>query len=171
MLNIIGGNDDKIISMIQNSYPYLNKYEKIGGFAYSTTYYIFAGEESQNVHIYDYGRNGEIGADAFDLCSNVLLTQQEQDIWLIMQDLDHAVIGMDRFVLDITGAAYTEGTNIQLYSANHSDAQIWRIVRNTDGSFSLLARDEKFALTYGENGNIYLGEYYKESDLQKWWIE
>lgn len=45
VLNIIGGNDDKIISAIESAYPYLNRCETIGGFAYSTTYYISAGEE------------------------------------------------------------------------------------------------------------------------------
>lgn len=102
--NIIGGNDDKIISMIQSNYPYLNKCEKIGGYAYSTTYFISAGEESRNVHIYNYDRSSVIGTDGYDLCSNILLTQNGQDVWLIMQDKEHAVIEIGRLVLDIAGA-------------------------------------------------------------------
>lgn len=45
------GKDDKIISMIQNRYPYLSSFEKVGGFAYSTFYYIFVREESRKVNI------------------------------------------------------------------------------------------------------------------------
>ena len=171
MMNIIGGNDDKIISMIQRNYPYLNRCEKIGGFSYSNTYYISAGEESHSVHIYNYDKNRVIGADEYDLRSNVLLTSNEQDVWLVMQDENYAVIEMGSMVLDIAGARYADGTNVQMYVANDSDAQRWKLIRNEDGSFSLLAKDERFALTGGNDGNIYLAEYHREESAQKWWIE
>lgn len=162
------GNDDRIISMVQSGYPYLNKCEKIGEYGYSTTYYISAGEESRNVHIYNYNRSGVIGSEGYDLHSNVMMTQNGQDVWLVMQDKDYAVIEMDRQVLDVTGAQYVEGTNIQLYAANGSIAQRWKVITNGDGSFSLLANDERFALACG---NVQLAEYHEEENSQKWWIE
>ena len=171
MLNIIGGNDDRIISMVQSGYPYLNKCEKIGEYGYSTTYYISAGEESRNVHIYNYNRSGVIGSEGYDLHSNVMMTQNGQDVWLVMQDKDYAVIEMDRQVLDVTGAQYVEGPNIQLYAANGSIAQRWKVITNGDGSFSLLANDERFALACGNDGNVQLAEYHEGENSQKWWIE
>lgn len=44
LLNVIGGDDDRMISLIQKNHPYLNQCEKIGGFDYSVTYYISAGD-------------------------------------------------------------------------------------------------------------------------------
>lgn len=170
MLNIIGGNDDRIINVIQSNYPYLNRCEKIGGYAYSTTYYISAGEESRNVRIYNYDRSGVIGSEGYDLHSNVMITSNGQDVWLVMQDEDYAVIEMDRQVLDVAGAQYMDGTNIQLYAANGTSAQKWKVVTNGDGSFSLLSNDERFALTCRSDGNVQLAEYHEE-DSQKWWIE
>ena len=63
MLNIIGGNDNKIINSIQESAPYLDKYEKIGSYSYLTTYRIFATEEVPRVQIYSYDKGGVINAE------------------------------------------------------------------------------------------------------------
>ncbi|MDE7478316.1 MAG: RICIN domain-containing protein, partial [Lachnospiraceae bacterium] len=171
MLNVIGGNDDRIISMIQSNYPYLDKYEKIGGFDYSTTYRIYAGDNSLNVHIHNFDRSSEIGADSFEPGANAQLTQNEQSTWLIRQDEDHAIIEVGTKVLDVTGGVYEEGTNIQMYTVNGSDNQSWKFIDNEDGSFSLLAKDERFAMTYGDDGNIYLAEYHEGENSQKWWVE
>ena len=43
--------------------------------------------------------------------------------------------------------------------------------RNEDGSFSLLSKDERFALTCGSDNNIYLAEYHAGDKSQCWWIE
>ena len=171
ILTVIGGNDMQIINMIQSNYPYLNKYEEIGKFAYAVTYRIYAGEESLNVRILDYNKRGNMGADSFDLGSNVLLAQNELDMWLIRQDEEHAVIELGRQVLDVSGGVYAEGTNIQLFTANGTDAQRWKFIGNEDGSFSLLSKDERFALTCGSDNNIYLAEYHAGDKSQCWWIE
>lgn len=49
VLTVIGGNDDEIISSIQNGFPYLNTYEKVGEYAYASTYYIY--ENNENVTV------------------------------------------------------------------------------------------------------------------------
>lgn len=170
ILNIIGGNDDRIINMIQSNYPYLNRCEKIGEYAYSNTYFISAGEGSHHVQIYNYDKSSVIGADGSDLGSNVLLTLAGQDTWIVMQGGECAVIEMGGMVLDIAGARYADGTNIQMFVVNGTDAQKWRIIANEDGSFSLLTMLGDFALAYGEDGNIYLAEYHEEERSQKWWI-
>lgn len=171
MLNIIGGNDDRIINMIQSNYPYLNRSEKIGGYAYSTTYYISAGEGSRNVHIYSYDKSSMLGTDGHDLGSNVLLASSGEDIWIVMQDKEYAVIEVGGLVLDIAGAQYSDGTNIQVYTSNGTDAQKWKLLANEDGSFSLLAKTGNFALAYGADGNIYLAEYQEGNQSQKWWFD
>lgn len=170
ILNIVGGNDDRIINMIQSNYPYLNRCEKIGEYAYSNTYFISAGEGSHHVQIYNYDKSSVIGADGSDLGSNVLLTLAGQDTWIVMQGGECAVIEMGGMVLDIAGARYADGTNIQMFVVNGTDAQKWRIIANEDGSFSLLTMLGDFALAYGEDGNIYLAEYHEEERSQKWWI-
>lgn len=111
-----------------------------------------------------------IGADGSDLGSNVLLTLAGQDTWIVMQGGECAVIEMGGMVLDIAGARYADGTNIQMFVVNGTDAQKWRIIANEDGSFSLLTMLGDFALAYGEDGNIYLAEYHEEERSQKWWI-
>lgn len=40
ILNILGGDDDRIITTIKQYYPYMNKCEKLGEYTYSTTYFI-----------------------------------------------------------------------------------------------------------------------------------
>lgn len=171
ILTVIGGNDDGIINMIRNNYPYLNSQELLGKYAYAASYYISAGEKSLNVHIYNFDRSKTIGSESTDFESNVMLVQDEQDVWLIREDEDHAFIELDSQVFDVAGAQYAEGTNIRLYTANGSEAQLWKFVGNADGSFTLLARDERYALTGGADGNVYLSEYHEGECTQKWWVE
>lgn len=171
ILNVIGGNDEGIIRMIQDNYPYLSKCEKIGEYAYSSTYHICTGEEQLKVYIYNYDRNAVIGADSLDLGGNVLMAESGQDLWLVRQDEDHAAVRLGKLVFDIDGAQYAEGANILLNAMNGSDTQSWKFVENEDGSFCLLTKDEQFALTCGGDGNIYLAAYHQGEISQKWWIE
>lgn len=132
--------------------------------------FISIGEDSHNVNIYNYDKSGTIGAASTDLGSNVLLTTEGQDTWIVMQDQDYAMIEMGSLVLDIAGGQYSDGTNIQMFTVNGTDAQKWRIISNEDGSFSMVAKTGNFALAYGDDDNIYLAEYHKEDNSQKWWI-
>ena len=171
MLSVIGGNDENIINMILGSYPYLNRCEKVGAYTYSNTYFIYPGEDSLSVCIYNYNRSSTLGADNIASGGNVQLTQDAQRAWLIRKDNDHALIEFGGQVLDVPGAQYAEGTTIQLFPSNGSEAQIWKFIENEDGSFTLLARDEQFALTYGEDGRVFLAAYRAGDAAQRWWIE
>lgn len=171
MLTVIGGNDENIINMILGSYPYLNRYEQVGAYTYSNTYFIHPGEDSLNVSIYNYDRSSALGADNIAPGGNVRLTQDTQRAWLIRKDNDHALVEFGGQVLDVPGAQYAEGTSIQLFPSNGSEAQIWRFIENEDGSFTLLARDEQYALTYGGDGSVSLSAYREGDAAQRWWID
>lgn len=48
MLNIMGKDEEQIVNMIRKQYPYLNKCEEIGRYAYTTTYWISVEEEEDS---------------------------------------------------------------------------------------------------------------------------
>lgn len=171
MLTVIGGNDENIINMILGSYPYLNRYEQVGAYTYSNTYFIYPGEDSLNVSIYNYDRSSVLGADSIASGGNVRLTQDAQRAWLIRKDNDHALVEFGGQVLDVPGAQYAEGASIQLYPSNGSEAQIWKFIENEDGSFTLLARHEQYALTCGGDGSVSLAAYREGDAAQRWWID
>lgn len=168
ILEIMGGNDDEIINMVLESIPYLDRYEKIGEYMYGKTYRIFS--STYIAEIYNYDKSGVIGADDKEYGSNVLLSTDEQPITLLRKDEDYIMLELYGLALDVTEAKYEEGTNIQLYFANGTDAQMWKLIENMDGSYTLFAKDDRFVLSCGDDGNIYLSEYHKGEKSQKWWI-
>lgn len=171
MLTVSGGNDDSIIHTIQDNYPYLTNCETVGAFAYTTTYCLSIGDNSVNLHIYNYDRTGVIGADSLENGGNVILVQDGPGAWIIRKDEEHALVELSRGILDVPDSAFADGANVQLCAFNGSETQRWKFVGNEDGSFSILAYDEIFALTGGSDGNVYLAEYHEGEGSQKWWIE
>ena len=76
--------------------------------------------------------------------------------------------------LDVYGGKTANGTNVDLYDLNKSDAQIFRFTRNSDGTFTIINKKSKKALdVYGNNTNnganvdIYTSN---KSTAQKWYI-
>ena len=49
-------------------------------------------------------------------------------------------------VIDIAGNRKAVNTNVQQYRANNTEAQRWRIVFNSDGSVSFIAKNSGLAL-------------------------
>ena len=43
-------------------------------------------------------------------------------------------------VVDVAGASKKPGTNVQLYTSNGTDAQKWRIVKNSDGTYTFYSK-------------------------------
>lgn len=43
-------------------------------------------------------------------------------------------------VLDVDDAKKTQGTNVQQYDSNNTDAQKWTIKKNSDGTYSLVSK-------------------------------
>ena len=56
-------------------------------------------------------------------------------------------------VLDAQSGGITEGTNIWQYTGNYTDAQRWKIEKNSDGSYSFINKKSNLYLTEN-NGNI-----------------
>ena len=80
-------------------------------------------------------------------------------------------------VIDISGGAYIakNGTNIQLYDKNGTEAQRWRISRNSDGTYSIINPTTGKSLDVAggrtEDGtNIQLYDS-NGTCAQRWWIE
>ncbi len=55
-------------------------------------------------------------------------------------------------VLEIQGGKMTSGTNVSQYNGNYTDSQRWKIVKNTDGSYSII--NKKSGLYLDINGNL-----------------
>lgn len=43
-------------------------------------------------------------------------------------------------VLDVDNAGKNQGTNVQQYGSNNTDAQKWIIAKNTDGTYSIVSK-------------------------------
>ena len=73
-------------------------------------------------------------------------------------------------VLDIAGGKSKAGTNVQIYTANSSIAQIWKLYYIDNGLYYIRSSlNPKRALT-NVNGNIQI-ETYTGADNQKWYIK
>ena len=44
------------------------------------------------------------------------------------------------YTLDVTGGKATDNTNVELYTKNTSNAQLYRIIKNSDGTYSFLTK-------------------------------
>ena len=67
---------------------------------------------------------------------------QITEVEVSVVDGDYEIISAltDNMAIDISGGAATanDGTNIQLYERNGTDAQKWNISKNTDGTYSII---------------------------------
>ena len=90
----------------------------------------------------------------------------EEGYYIIHSKMD------DNFVLDVANGSHTSGTNLQLYTLNNTEAQIFKISRYADGSY--LIQNAASALTVDvangvfQNGqNVWMANY-NGSAAQKW---
>ena len=90
----------------------------------------------------------------------------EEGYYIIHSKMD------DNFVLDVANGSHTSGTNLQLYTLNNTEAQIFKISRYADGSY--LIQNAASALTVDvangvfQNGqNVWMVNY-NGSAAQKW---
>ena len=79
-------------------------------------------------------------------------------------------------VLDVKGARVANGTNVQLYQWNGTNAQLWKIKTNKDGSKTFLsALDERYAidLSHGKSRDGQNIQLYRcnGTRAQKWFVE
>lgn len=77
--------------------------------------------------------------------------------------------------LDVASGVSKDGTNVQQYDYNGSDAQLWYVSRNSDGTFTIISKcgDKALDLYAGgaTNGaNIQIWEY-NATAAQKWSLE
>ncbi len=75
----------------------------------------------------------------------------------------------NNMVLDVAGGVKTNGTNVQLYGSNGTNAQIWYFQKVEDGYYAILsAMNPEIALT-NSNNNVNITKY-TGIDNQKWAI-
>lgn len=78
-------------------------------------------------------------------------------------------------VIDIASGSMDNGANVQTYESNHTNAQIFRLIKNTDGSYEIINKNSGKVLDV-QNGNIYNGanvwQYTRnQTNAQKWILE
>lgn len=104
--------------------------------------------------------------DIFSRGNRVNRDEIEEGYYIIHSKID------DNFVLDVANGSHTSGTNLQLYTLNNTEAQIFKISRYADGSY--LIQNAASALTVDvangvfQNGqNVWMVNY-NGSAAQKW---
>lgn len=152
----------------------INTYQEIGGFGYATSYYLYGSEVEKNqAHIFNYEHNKMLGCQDVKYASkeNVCLTDYDTVVQSNFGADQYGTLWLGNKVLDISGGALVDGSNIQLYENNGSNAQKWEIWNNDDGTITIVSMDEQLVMAYGEDGNVYLSTY-REGDMsQRWWME
>lgn len=146
-------------------------YNSADGRLIKLTYHVLTGEGRVNVRIYNYNRSKVAGVDALKPGNQVLLNDNGLDVCLVRLDEDHALIEMGRLFWDISEMLSAEDNRIFLRVSGNQEAQSWKFVGNEDGSFCILANDEKNALSCDDSGNVYLTEYRQDDKSQRWWID
>lgn len=104
--------------------------------------------------------------DIFSRGNRVNRDEIEEGYYIIHSKID------DNFVLDVANGSHEVGTNLQLYTMNSTEAQIFKISRNDDGSY--LIQNAASGLTVDvangvfQNGtNVWMVDY-NGSAAQKW---
>jgi len=104
----------------------------------------------------------DVDAGSKDNCANVLLwewyeednIQKKFDIKYDETDGYYTIINANsNKALDVKNAGMLNGTNVWQYEENGTDAQKWKIIKNTNGSYSFVSKLNGLYLDI-ENGNI-----------------
>ncbi len=165
---------EAILNKVMEICPLLDSYEKIGSFGYATSYYLYSQNCSINQYrIYDYAHKKLLGSSnkAF-IEENVCTTVHDNVIREVAyEDTGYVNLWIDNWVLDIKNGTLSDGTNIWLWKHNGLGAQDWVKQLNDDGTVTFVFRDDKFALTRNDEGNVYLGAHKNNDISQKWWLE
>ena len=73
--------------------------------------------------------------------------------------------------LDVSAPGSINGTNIQLYRVNYTDAQSWILRDNNDGTVSIESKYNHLYLDYNQNNNVVINELDENSTSQKFRLE
>ena len=92
----------------------------------------YSKDKSKTIFITDSG-NAEIQRDSQTL-------QNRFEVKYIGDGYYQIISKKTNKVLDVLGAGRTNGTNVQVWTSNNSDAQKWIIKENTDGTYSIVSK-------------------------------
>lgn len=122
----------------------------------------------------------DIAADAQNQGTNVQIWDSNQDFDVILVSDGYYKIQRGNMVLDVKDGKGEANANIQVWSWNGSDAQLWKLLKNDDGSFHIVTKlNENLALDvdgavssdkFSNGVNVHL--YNKDDNMaQKWTLE
>ncbi len=166
-------NGELILNQILTTYPFLDSYEEIGGYGYSTSWHLYGRNfNSLQYRIYDDNHGKLIGCEDISGDGNIHMTMQDELVrGVFHKDTGYGTLWIDNRVFDIERGEIAAGSNIRLWDYNGTDAQLWKMEENEDGSCTFLSYHEDFAITKGPEGNIYLDKLSPDREGQKWWLE
>ena len=132
---------------------------------------VAGGENKNGANIQVYEKNGTT-AQKFKLSKNLLKESEkviENGTYKIVSVLDNTK------VMDVAGGSTAEGSNIQLYVDNGTNAQKFEITYGSDGYYTIINKNSGKSISTEEknqrpNGNIFQGNGVN-TDAQKWIIE
>lgn len=164
-----------IINKVYEAYPLLNSYKKLGSFGYSSSYYLWGeGIQTQKYRIYNYYHDFTLGSSSGIINSgeSVGLSVNDSVVQQIQKDNgQYSILMIGNLALDIKGGSLAEGSSIQLYVNNNTNAQKWRLFENDDGTMTIFSANDDLVLAYDERGNVYLSRYNSNDNSQKWRFE
>ena len=73
--------------------------------------------------------------------------------------------------LDVSAPGSINGTNIQLYRVNYTDAQSWILRDNNDGTVSIESKYNHLYLDYNQDNNVVINKLDENSTSQKFRLE
>lgn len=130
-----------------------------------------------------FGNNNyhlDIAADAQNQGTNVQIWNSNQDFDIVSVGNGYYKIQRGDMVLDVKDGKGEANANIQVWSWNGTDAQLWKLLKNDDGSFQIVTKlNENLALDvdgaissdkFADGVNVHL--YNKGDNMaQKWKLE
>lgn len=172
MVLISNACDSEVVAeKISRALPNLNAHQLMWSVGGTNTYHFYHAIPMPETGFYlsNYEKTSYMGCDE---SGNVCLVDYAEEFWMKQWEdpaLPQTIYLGDK-ALDIQSGIIEDGTNIQTFDSNDTDAQQWQTLRNSDGSVTFLSIDKDLALTYAADGNIYLKTYDENDSSMKWWV-
>lgn len=127
---------------------------------------IYNGSSNNGTNVWIYNSN-KSNAQKFRF------TKTEPSNYMMAYDVGRYIIKSavnESMVLDVYGANKANGTNVQTYSLNNSNAQNWKLEYIGDGAYVIKSLINPNLVLTGSGNNVIVSKYIKK-DYQQWYFE
>lgn len=171
VLYIVDCDAEAVISQIMKLCPQINAYDKLGSYAYATSYHLYGKDiVSDKGYLKNYDQTLYLNCE--EEKGNICVSEDETLVMTLKSmESDYYNLYLQNGVVDLEYGVLAEGQNIQKFWSNGTDAQKWNLAENADGTVTIYAYNSNYCLTYDDAGNIVIGSYNQDDARQKWWFQ